>query len=82
MFPALFGFQACSLLFVDVITKQLFKIQFKPKQERELKPFDSIVIYPANMGCTGESIRSRRVVWFNKIESAGYSDRVDNSSDS
>lgn len=70
VFPKLFGFEYCGVLFVDSVSNDLFKIQFQPSDEHETKArirdFDSIVLFPMNIGSTGQAIEENRVVTFNE----------------
>jgi hypothetical protein len=58
VFPKLFNFEACGLLFMDPIHKELFKIQFLDKKEdyEGAKEYDCIIKFPMNIGVTSLAI--------------------------
>jgi len=70
---------------VDSISNELFKIQFEPNedsnpQHKKIRDFDSVVILPMNIGCTGRAIKHNKVIYFNKgeQETSNYQGEVDN----
>lgn len=57
VFPTLFKFEKCSVLFVASDDKKLFKIQLPSEEEEgQNKEFQNVVYFPMDMGCTGVAI--------------------------
>lgn len=83
VFPSLFRFEACMLLFVNSKEKELFKVQYHEMTDQErkqtAKEFDNVVTFPLNLGCTGQAITTQKSVFFNPPEkSKKYESDIDN----
>ena len=72
VFPALFRFEECMLLFVNSKENELFKVQYHELTEQEKKAkqkeFDNICTFPLHLGCTGQAIETQKSVYFNASE--------------
>ena len=74
MFPNLFGFEACGVLFVDHKTSDLLKFQYKNNV------VSSQISFPFGVGCTGQSIIEDKSVVINTRERMGlFMAEIDNS---
>ena len=72
-FPALFGFQSCGLLFVDPETSQLFR--FEDSLDQTI-----VITFPQNVGCTGDAIKQRKIIYFDDIkQQPRFENVIDNS---
>ena len=57
VFPSLFRFERCGVLFVDTNSKELFKITLPSSNEdNQRREFENLVYFPIDMGCTGVAI--------------------------
>lgn len=74
IFPKLFNFEACAVLFFDKSSGELFSIKQaqietkllrKDSNEEVIKDNDKVVKYPTDLGCTGLAIQSREFYYFN-----------------
>lgn len=99
IFPKLFQFQVCGVMFYSKKEDSLYKIihlsdddlnaplnSFKDKQSDGsivrvvVKDYESLVFYPKNIGCTGNAIAKKKVVYFNKSQrDLFFSGEIDNS---
>lgn len=85
IFPPLFKFKACGVMFIDKKSQDMFSIQFLTQEQRDkektdtevrlmnqIKDFDNIVKYPKDTGCTGQAITLKKAVYFNKGKMSTY----------
>ena len=78
MFPGLFRFQQCGVLFVDFESNNLFKFDYRFQDEQTQKP--RVLIYPQNVGCTGQAIERNKIIFYNKGERLlNFVNEIDNS---
>lgn len=78
MFPGLFRFQQCGVLFVDFESNNLFKFDYRFQDEQNQKP--KVLIYPQNVGCTGQAIERNKIIFYNKGERLlNFVNEIDNS---
>ena len=54
VFPSLFKFEKCGVLFSDPVSKELFKISLPTDGsiEAQNKEFDNLIKFPTDIGCT------------------------------
>lgn len=74
VFPTLFGFEACGILFVDHQTGDLLKFQYKAGK------VSSQILFPYGVGCTGQTVLEDSPVIINTGERMGlFMTEIDNA---
>ena len=91
IFPELFHFQHCGVLFVDPVTHELFQLQSSKDEASkvndpeefmkiEMKQFQNVIKFPINIGITGQAIREDRILYYNEGDrQVDFSSEIDNS---
>jgi hypothetical protein len=62
-FPKVFCFERCGVLFQDRKSSNLFRFTVRASKKGEEV---SINTYPNNIGCTGVSIETDKIIYFNE----------------
>lgn len=77
LFPKLFGFQSCGIMFYEEKSNDLFSIQHS--SDAKAKDYDSVIKYPKENGFTGSAIISQKPVYFcHHQKPANYAEDIDN----